>query len=351
MLFSIIVPVYNAQDHLAACLESFESQTFGDFEVVLVDDGSTDSSPEMCDEFAIRRQYVKVIHISNGGPLVARRVAIRESNGKYLVPVDSDDVLHADALSYSAHLIESYNPDIIAFGFSTTSDFAVNKSTVPLKQGLYVGKQYSLIHEAVCSGTFNNLCTKVFRRECVSTEDNKRARTGMMFAEDWLEVLGIISNARSLYYIDKSLYFYRPNPSSTVHTYRRQYAEQLATVLRVVDKMAVGWGEHSIEAAQVARVTHTFSLMQSIQLSSLRGSQRQEAYQHLRNEVDLMTNGLRWGMDRISYQRIALIALRFGWVSEANLLVTLYNLIAKFLSFGAQRRVVPRVIRLVCHET
>ena len=95
---SVIIPVYNVDGYLQRCLQSLEEQTIFDrLEIVLVDDGSTDASGALCDEFAARHENVRVFHKSNGGVSAARNDGIERATGNYYLFLDSDDFLRADA--------------------------------------------------------------------------------------------------------------------------------------------------------------------------------------------------------------------------------------------------------------
>lgn len=95
-LVSIIVPVYNVEAYLRRCVDSVVSQTYGNIEIILVDDGSTDGCSQMCDEYALKDKRIKVIHKKNGGLSDARNVGIDSATGEYLSFIDSDDVVHVD---------------------------------------------------------------------------------------------------------------------------------------------------------------------------------------------------------------------------------------------------------------
>ena len=96
MLFSIIVPVYNVDKYLRECVDSIIQQTFSDFELILIDDGSSDSSAEICDEYARSDKRVVVVHKANEGSTSARKLAASLAKGEYVVPVDSDDWLDSN---------------------------------------------------------------------------------------------------------------------------------------------------------------------------------------------------------------------------------------------------------------
>lgn len=97
-LISVIVPVYNVERYLRECVESIQRQSYSNMEIILVDDGSPDNCPEMCDKFALEDQRIKVIHKKNGGAADARNTGTLEAQGEYIVYIDGDDWIHADML-------------------------------------------------------------------------------------------------------------------------------------------------------------------------------------------------------------------------------------------------------------
>ncbi|GFI46603.1 putative glycosyltransferase EpsJ [Lachnospiraceae bacterium] len=121
-LISVIVPVFNVEGQLGRCIDSILVQTYRNFELILIDDGSTDRSPQICDNFTGRDKRVKVIHIPNGGLSKARNLGIKESAGRYLTFVDSDDYLADDYLSFLAALLKKYNTDIAGCQHQPFSD-------------------------------------------------------------------------------------------------------------------------------------------------------------------------------------------------------------------------------------
>lgn len=112
--FSIIVPIFNLENYIEECYKSIFRQNFPDYEILFIDDGSTDSSGALCDRIAQNAENVNVIHKANGGLSDARNVGIREAKGKYVIFVDSDDMLHEEALEklYSLIVTDIY-PDVV----------------------------------------------------------------------------------------------------------------------------------------------------------------------------------------------------------------------------------------------
>lgn len=110
---SVVVPVYNSERYLHKCVDSLLKQTYSNIEVILVDDGSTDSSPKICDDYAASDKRVKVIHQKNARIGAARNNGIESSSGNYITFIDSDDYLELDAYEKCVELIMRHNPDII----------------------------------------------------------------------------------------------------------------------------------------------------------------------------------------------------------------------------------------------
>ena len=111
-LISVIVPVYNVEDYLDQCMESIVGQSYPHLEILMVDDGSTDSCGTLCDQWAERDTRVRAIHQKNGGLSAARNTALDSMTGELVIMVDSDDVLHPDAVSILLHILQEHHADV-----------------------------------------------------------------------------------------------------------------------------------------------------------------------------------------------------------------------------------------------
>ena len=112
-VISVVVPVYNVEPYLKECLESIINQTYRDLEIILIDDGSTDKSGDICDEYGKKDERIIVIHQNNQGSASAKNAGLRKSSGEYLAFVDSDDFLQEDAYEFMVKQLEEYCADII----------------------------------------------------------------------------------------------------------------------------------------------------------------------------------------------------------------------------------------------
>lgn len=126
ILLSIITPIFKAENSIARCIESVLSQSFLDWEMILVDDGSPDNSGKICDEYALKDGRIKVFHKENGGPSSARNLGLEHAQGKYIWFVDADDWIETSSLQTICHTIEENDADICFFGLKPISNSNVS---------------------------------------------------------------------------------------------------------------------------------------------------------------------------------------------------------------------------------
>ena len=122
MLFSVIVPIYKIEKYLPRCIDSVLAQSFDDYELILVDDGSPDHCPEICDAYAQKDARIKVIHKLNGGLVSARQAGITQAVGDYVFHLDGDDAICDDALESAYQIIREMHPDIVSFSYRRCID-------------------------------------------------------------------------------------------------------------------------------------------------------------------------------------------------------------------------------------
>ncbi len=136
-MVSVIVPVYNVEKYLPTCIESILKQSYKDYELILVDDGSTDACPQICDTYAKKYSFISVVHKKNGGLSEARNVGMEVANGDYVTFIDSDDYIHPFYLEYLVCGIIDKNADISIVGFKSVYDSQsiefVNKSDIKIQ--------------------------------------------------------------------------------------------------------------------------------------------------------------------------------------------------------------------------
>ena len=211
---SVIIPVYNVELYLERCLNSVLGQTYTDFEVILIDDGSTDNSGSICDEYAKKHNFIKVLHIGNGGPARARRIGVDNSNGKYIMFMDSDDYIAVDMLEelYSS----SKEADI---GCSNCYRVRGNKLELqPFyeQDSISYSSTFEILYEFFSKRYLNGaVWGKIIKRELLDSIDFcEKAIIG----EDINVMLQLYEKANEVRCISKPLYYYVQNLEGISHS-------------------------------------------------------------------------------------------------------------------------------------
>ncbi len=233
MLFSVLVPVYNIEAYVKACVDSVLAQTFRDFELILVDDGATDGCPALCDSFAQKDSRVRVIHKPNGGLVSARQAAMQAARGEYVVHVDGDDWIAPELLEKAVEIIEKHSPDMISFGF--TYHWPNRRETVcePVDAGYYDRKKIKeQIHPIVLMAPgmthmFYYQCGKVLRRRLLHPIQ-MAVNPGISLGEDVACVIPAYFQADSVYISHIPMYFYRCRAGSDSRSFNLRQYRQLA---------------------------------------------------------------------------------------------------------------------------
>ncbi|GHU44348.1 hypothetical protein FACS1894190_15650 [Spirochaetia bacterium] len=209
---SIIVPVYNVEKYFSRCMESIVTQTFNDFECILVDDKSTDVSPALCDEWAKKDTRIKVIHNSgNKGASISRKIGLDSANGSYILFIDSDDWIEPDMVeklytkavdgSYDIVCCDFYIDDIGIRIYSNQDIYGMDK-TIMIKNILNFSNEYPLLV---------NIWNKLFSRNIISKVQFPEKSWG----EDRVINIEAVHYAQKIGHINKALYHYCLRSQST----------------------------------------------------------------------------------------------------------------------------------------
>lgn len=227
--FSIILPIYNVEKYLPACIDSIIDQNYKDYEIILVDDGSKDTSGRICDDYSLKYDSVRVIHKPNGGQSDARNVGLKKAIGEYVFFVDSDDYLiDNNVLSRINNRIESASPDVIAFKsikwFESTGK--TSTSTVDLSVSANAVQPYQKYLELIDKDTYSNSAwSKVIRRSLL-VDNNIEFEKGLLGEDnDWY--YKVVEHIQSLELINEPLYVYRQREGSITKTYTKKNLEHL----------------------------------------------------------------------------------------------------------------------------
>ncbi len=241
-MISIIVPVYNIEKYVAECIESMLGQTYEDFELLLIDDGSTDSSGKICDEYALKDKRIRVVHKENGGLVSAWKEGVRLSVGEYICFIDGDDLAEKDYLS-ELYANMSDDTDMVCENFSRYwENGEISKvRTNFLEPGTYDcnDELYSRCvndkgsRDKIIS---NNRVTKLSRASLVK-QCAEYCSEEVSFGEDYQMTVCMLMFAKRVKVIDTYKYYYRYNPTSIVNTYKKDLWRRSKKLFETIESM------------------------------------------------------------------------------------------------------------------
>ena len=215
-LISVVVPVFNVEKYLFRCISSILNQTYDNLEIILVDDGSTDSSSYICDEFCKNDIRIKALHKANGGLSSARNLGIDASKGEYLAFVDSDDWISEDMIEHMVGLMNAKKADIVSVSYTLTNDENQNVSE---KYNAFVMDREQAIEFFLDSGMKSRVsdypvCIKLIKRELFN---DVRFPIGVLY-EDYTTNVLLLKKCKRYVKSSKVCYFYFQGSQSIVRS-------------------------------------------------------------------------------------------------------------------------------------
>lgn len=233
-MISVIIPVYNVEQYLDQCVQSVLRQTYTNYELVLVDDGSTDNSGHMCDEYAERESRIKVIHKENGGLSDARNKGTKEATGAYLTYIDSDDYISDDYLEVLNGLIQKYNADIAVTGIECFYDGELPRGgDSRCIETSFTGMQ-ALEKVLYQKGMDTSACALLIKSEMAKTHPFPYRK----YHEDDLTTYKYYLAAKTVALSSKKQYFYRQRKGSIMHSFGQANLDELEAADNLVNELS-----------------------------------------------------------------------------------------------------------------
>lgn len=253
---SVIIPIYNTSEYLKECLESVVRQSFTDYELILVDDGSSDGSGLICDEYAAKDDRIRVIHKENGGLVRARKAGLRTAFGKYVICVDSDDWIEQGAFERLVGLMESEEVDLVLCARYKDTGASGRLLMQAFSEGRYDKERiikeilpYMIVNDAFFRwGISPNMWDRIFKRDlllkCQMDVDDS-----LTMGEDAACTYPYIMDCDSLYITHEAFYHYRQTTTSMTSSSDDVFTE----------KKRFGTLYHSVRELLARRVVSGFS--------------------------------------------------------------------------------------------
>lgn len=223
---SIIVPVYKVESYLNRCIDSILAQSFTDFELILVDDGSPDKCGEICDLYAEKDNRIRVLHKENGGLSSARNIGIKNAMGKYIGFVDSDDYIRQDMFSVLYQAAEKYSSDLVICDLLKVYENQIVNEDLSIDEGLNhftnlqaLNDLYEYSNGAFTTGITNSqwwifAVNKLYKKDLFK---NIRFENGRIFEDEFI-AHKIIYSCSKITVVKKKLYYYVQRPDSIIHS-------------------------------------------------------------------------------------------------------------------------------------
>jgi len=273
-LISVIVPVYKTEKYLHRCVESILMQTYKNLEIILVDDGSPDKCPKICDEYAKKDNRIKVIHKQNGGLASARNAGLDIATGCYISTVDSDDWIESQTYETTMAIMQEHNPDLIKWSYYKVS--GENKKIakkINYTSGFLYGddKEKFLLDTLSSQAMGNNIVTCLFKREIII---NKRIHIpeNISMEEDLYFLTSYLLNCNNVYILPNVfLYNYFQNQQSMTKSYSDKYRDSILIAVKEMKQLLKKTNSNSenLYKAYMSRLVETiFYLIMIIEKSN-----------------------------------------------------------------------------------
>lgn len=222
---SVIIPVYNTEKYISACLDSILKQSEVSIEIIIIDDGSTDSSASICDKYAQEYSNIKALHIKNSGPATAKNEGIKLAQGNYIALTDSDDRMEPLMLYKMVNAGTKHNADIICCNYKQIDENG-NISHINSTNKQYVlNHEEGLIHFFSKDKIYSQCWTKLYKRQMLN-DNHIMNDPGLRTDEDFIFNIRAFVHAQTTVIVDEPLYEYTHRENSLAHSYFKKNMNQ-----------------------------------------------------------------------------------------------------------------------------
>ncbi|MTO48233.1 glycosyltransferase, partial [Turicibacter sanguinis] len=235
-LISVIVPVYNVQLYLKRCIDSILNQTYKNLEIILINDGSTDESGKICEEYLKLDNRIKVYHTNNKGVSVARNIGLMNISGKYLTFVDSDDYLDPHMYEKMITKMVENECDICVCNFYFSYDKKLIKNNIKKNIPDILCREQFLKYTLESGFYYGFLWNKLYDVRNIFNSEIRKFDINIHILEDLLYNCQIIENINKVYFLNEELYYYYQNEKSVLHSsFSMKSLSTLEALIKIID--------------------------------------------------------------------------------------------------------------------
>lgn len=337
-LISVVVPIYKVEKYLDNCISSIVNQTYQNLEILLIDDGSPDNCPRICDEWVQKDGRIKVIHKENQGLGMARNTGIEHATGEYICFFDSDDSIAKDTIQKAYHTVSRDNSDVVIFGFYTTDEagMVISSFAPKMDKSRYTGSevQEEFLPELIApdpsgDGTrrlYMSACMMLFSLEMIQKNNWRFISEREIISEDVYSLLCLFQYVDSVCVLPEALYYYRTNVNSLSRVFRPDRYHKVRHFYLECKRLceAIGYNEDVMHRLMDPYVAFTISAMKSIVHASLDERGRRKALSDVIYDEVLQSVLRKIKDDEMPWQRKALFfAIRGKWHWTCRILLWL----------------------------
>lgn len=261
-ILSVIVPVYNTKDYIERCVESLCGQTLKEIEILLIDDGSTDGSGDVCDRLAMKDARIKVLHKQNEGQGIARNCGIEAAKGKYVTFIDSDDYMEKEAYQYLVEKAAEYQTDVICFGYSKDDPYGSSMYKSKIRGRCYLGEEVKrefALHFFGDDPEDDDMrgvsaCMSVYRMGIIKEHKICFPSERKVLSEDTIFNLEFCRFADIAVSCERIFYHYCIQADSFSRGYSKERLEKTAEFMKILSGYAKEWEIESLTANRIQMV-------------------------------------------------------------------------------------------------
>ena len=320
---SVVLPIYNVEKYLNRCVKSVVNQSYKNLEIILVDDGSPDNCPVLCEDWAKKDSRIKVVHKENAGLGYARNTGIENATGEYICFFDRDDYIALDAIEKAYSLAVKEKSDIVVFGFcNVKSNGETGKAVIP-KTGkvTYSGNEIQdvfladLIGPDIKNGTQTNLWmsawASMYSLDTIKKASWKFVSEREIISEDIYSLLEFYKYVNKVSVLSEALYFYCENAGSLTHTYKKDRYSKIKEFYNACYQLIEnnGYGAAVLDRIAYPYLSNTIAALKMIILSDASQNVKKQEIKGIVDDEHLQTVLRRTNYDKEKITRKLLLDL------------------------------------------